>query len=322
VGALVFVAGLAEAGRRFSRRWVIASTLVAAALVGAAAAHALGVAGDTIVAAYDASLACALVTVGIVTRAPGRPILTDLAVDLGPQSVRGVDSLMRLVRAEPGLETDLRAAIESARRWESANAVVRAELQSAVSEVTESRRRLVTVEAEERARLATDVHKTTIGALRALVDRADDAGVAPRLRRALTSLEGAIAGLRAPDLDDGIARAVRALPLVAELSATLDLSDARCSEVVEDTLFAVAAECLSNSAKYAAPCRVGVRYSVADGVAEMLVTDQGPGGARVGGGSGLVTLADRVEALGGRFSVDSLLGAGTVVRAEVPRQRS
>ena len=37
-----------------------------------------------------------------------------------------------------------------------------------------------------------------------------------------------------------------------------------------------------------------------------------------GRGTGLRGLADRVEALGGRLTVDSPLGAGTTLRAEIP----
>jgi signal transduction histidine kinase len=47
------------------------------------------------------------------------------------------------------------------------------------------------------------------------------------------------------------------------------------------------------------------------------VDDDGRGGARTGGGSGLEGISDRVEALGGRLRIDS--GSdGTRVRAEIP----
>ena len=52
------------------------------------------------------------------------------------------------------------------------------------------------------------------------------------------------------------------------------------------------------------------------------IADDGIGGAAVGGsagsGSGLRGLADRVEALGGRFTVSSPPGRGTRLRAEIP----
>jgi signal transduction histidine kinase len=54
-----------------------------------------------------------------------------------------------------------------------------------------------------------------------------------------------------------------------------------------------------------------------DGV-RIVVRDDGVGGAAVGLGSGLRGLADRVEALGGSFEVNSLRGAGTTLTAEIP----
>ncbi len=48
------------------------------------------------------------------------------------------------------------------------------------------------------------------------------------------------------------------------------------------------------------------------------VADDGIGGATTASGSGLRGLADRVEALGGRFTVSSPSGRGTTLRAEIP----
>ena len=50
----------------------------------------------------------------------------------------------------------------------------------------------------------------------------------------------------------------------------------------------------------------------------MTVRDDGCGGAEPGRGTGLVGLADRLEALGGSLSVDSPKGGGTTVVARIP----
>jgi signal transduction histidine kinase len=42
------------------------------------------------------------------------------------------------------------------------------------------------------------------------------------------------------------------------------------------------------------------------------------GGARLGAGTGLIGLQDRVEALGGRFTLHSTLGEGTTITAQLP----
>ena len=71
-------------------------------------------------------------------------------------------------------------------------------------------------------------------------------------------------------------------------------------------------------AKYAGPCRASVHFAVADGTATVIVSDDGPGGATVGAGSGLPGLVDRVESLGGSLTVTSQPDRGTVLRASVP----
>ena len=48
------------------------------------------------------------------------------------------------------------------------------------------------------------------------------------------------------------------------------------------------------------------------------VRDDGVGGARRGGGSGLIGLADRLAALDGQLRVESPADGGTLVAADIP----
>jgi signal transduction histidine kinase len=48
------------------------------------------------------------------------------------------------------------------------------------------------------------------------------------------------------------------------------------------------------------------------------VRDDGVGGARVDGSTGLLGLEDRVAALSGGLTIDSPLGHGTAIRATLP----
>jgi signal transduction histidine kinase len=48
------------------------------------------------------------------------------------------------------------------------------------------------------------------------------------------------------------------------------------------------------------------------------VRDDGVGGARPGGGSGLIGLADRLAALDGKLRVESPVDGGTLVAADIP----
>jgi signal transduction histidine kinase len=65
---------------------------------------------------------------------------------------------------------------------------------------------------------------------------------------------------------------------------------------------------------------VRVRVAATDERVVVEVSDDGAGGADPAGGSGLRGLADRVEALGGSLEVVSPAGAGTSLRAVIPRR--
>jgi signal transduction histidine kinase len=54
------------------------------------------------------------------------------------------------------------------------------------------------------------------------------------------------------------------------------------------------------------------------GEVEVVVSDDGVGGARIDAGSGLRGLSDRLAALEGELAVDSPLGEGTRLIARIP----
>ena len=74
----------------------------------------------------------------------------------------------------------------------------------------------------------------------------------------------------------------------------------------------------TNVAKYAGAARVTIEARREPGRLAVTIADDGAGGADPARGSGLRGLADRVEALGGRLSVESPPGAGTRLEAELP----
>ena len=88
-------------------------------------------------------------------------------------------------------------------------------------------------------------------------------------------------------------------------------------EQVEAAAYYVVAEALANVQKHAGASRVVVHASTGENRLVVEVEDDGVGGADVDG-EGLRGLADRVEALGGRLSLDSPAGGGTRLLAEIP----
>ena len=80
----------------------------------------------------------------------------------------------------------------------------------------------------------------------------------------------------------------------------------------------VVAEALTNAAKHARASQVTVTVAADEKQLHLSVTDDGVGGADPGGGSGLIGLKDRVEALGGHIDITSRDHEGTTLTAAIP----
>jgi signal transduction histidine kinase len=97
----------------------------------------------------------------------------------------------------------------------------------------------------------------------------------------------------------------------------LDVVDERFAQPVEVAVYYLVSEALTNAAKYADATAVSVTVRRTATGLDTEISDDGNGGADPKAGSGLRGLADRVEALGGRLSIDSPPGGGTRIRAEL-----
>lgn len=218
------------------------------------------------------------------------------------------------------------------------NEALKVELRAQLHDVQASRRRIVEDGDRARRRLERDLHDAAqqrlVGlalVLRMASRRSEsDPEVTALLAEAAGELEAAMLELR--ELARGIHPAIvgdvgfgGALEVLAErpgvpVELAVELSG-RLPDVVELGAYYVVAEALTNANKHAAATHVQVRASVVDDVLVVVVADDGAGGAAAVGGSGLEGLADRVEALGGRFAVESVVDRGTTVVAEIPVQR-
>jgi len=94
--------------------------------------------------------------------------------------------------------------------------------------------------------------------------------------------------------------------------------DARLPEPVEVAAYYVVSEALTNAAKHAEASMVRVSAEARDNVLRVSVGDDGLGGADPAGGSGLLGLKYRVEAIGGEISLESPRCTGTSLFVELP----
>jgi PAS domain S-box-containing protein len=198
-------------------------------------------------------------------------------------------------------------------------------------ELGASRARIVQAGDEERRRLERNLHD---GAQQRLVslalmlrlaarrhpDDEDLARAGEELSHALQELRELARGIHPAVLTErGLEPALRALADRAPVPVELDfVPTSRLPGPVEAAAYYVVSEALTNVAKYAGASLVRVRVEQNGTSALIEVTDDGAGGADPRGGSGLRGLADRVEALGGRLTVESPLGEGTTLRAALP----
>lgn len=117
----------------------------------------------------------------------------------------------------------------------------------------------------------------------------------------------------------GLRQALRALGRRSAVPVDMDVRiDGRLPEPVEVGAYYVVSEMLTNAAKHAHASVVEVDAEASGGTLRVCVRDDGVGGADPLRGSGLVGLKDRIEALGGTFSMHSPAGGGTTVSCELP----
>ncbi|MBT2543140.1 sensor domain-containing protein [Streptomyces sp. ISL-44] len=104
---------------------------------------------------------------------------------------------------------------------------------------------------------------------------------------------------------------------VVPVKVAVDLP-ARPAEAIEGISYFVVSELLQNVSKHAQARGASVEVWRAGERLLIRVSDDGRGGARMSGGTGMAGLAERLGAVDGVFVVDSPEGAGTVVTAELP----
>ena len=236
--------------------------------------------------------------------------------------------------AELDTTTDLVNAAAAAAALALDNERLKADLRARLAELRISRARIVEAADTARRRLERDLHD---GAQQQLVSLALDLRLlrarlrgsdtvpmidelSDKLNVALAELRELARGIHPAILTDrGLGPAVQGLadrvPLPVEVD--VDLPE-RPSPPIEAAAYFVTAEALTNVARYAKAreARVEIRRD-GDNV-EVVVSDDGVGGADVDAGTGLRGLHDRLAALDGRLTIRSPQSEGTRLRAVIP----
>ena len=250
-----------------------------------------------------------------VTEASGAVLVLDAGLEQEPQ-------LVRLTAAAASM------ALEHAR--------LQAEVQAQLEQVRASRARIVEAGDAERRRLERDLHdgaqqrlvtlSLALGMARDRAAKADPElgslieSASKEAREALTELRELARGIHPAVLTEtGLTGAIQALVERSPVATTITaVPDRRYPAAIEATAYFVVSEALVNVAKHARADGAQVLIRKFPGRLLVEVSDDGTGGARSEGGSGLRGLADRVASVGGVLRVDSPPGGGTRLEADIP----
>jgi signal transduction histidine kinase len=197
-----------------------------------------------------------------------------------------------------------------------------------------SRARVVAAADETRRRIERDLHdgaqqqlvtlalelRSAAGRADAALLKTDVARFADRLTSVIDELREMSRGIHPAILTEGgLAPAVDALARRSTVPVKLDVRiERRFPDKIEVAAYYVISEALTNAAKHADASYVEIALEVEGKTLRVAIRDDGVGGADPAGGSGLIGLKDRVEALGGTILVASAPGGGTRLDVEIP----
>ena len=237
----------------------------------------------------------------------------------------------------PRTKASLCWPIQSRDSWSSPNCSrLRSRTRRRREALIASRARIVAAGDEARRRIERNLHDGTQQRLVAICFNvetvresipADQQEAQSGLKRLRHDLEAVIEDVR--ELSQGLHPAIlsqaglgpslQALARRSPIPVKLGISVCdRPSESTETAAYYVISEALANAAKHARASEISVAVTTSGTEIRAIIEDDGCGGADVGAGSGLLGLIDRIEALGGRFALDSPPGRGTRISIEMP----
>lgn len=138
-------------------------------------------------------------------------------------------------------------------------------------------------------------------------------------KEAITELRDLARGIHPPVLDSGLDAALTTLAARSAVPVSLEMDmSVRPSPSIETIAYFCVAELITNIGRHSKASRATIDARSDDRQLTIVVVDNGVGGARVGAGSGLAGLTDRVATVDGELHVDSPAGGPTVVSVVLP----
>ncbi|NUT10727.1 MAG: sensor histidine kinase [Nonomuraea sp.] len=290
------------------------------------------------VAAFLVALTWGAAVVGLLAFLPPRvePAPMEFLVDLRDPVIMGVatGAGLALLALAPLLARGMAALDLSVAR--TLLGPSRTELGQRIETLTESRAGVIDAADAERRRIERDLHD---GAQQRLVSLAMNLGLAratltdlpdpareaieqahEEAKQALKELRDFVRGLHPAVLNDqGLDAALSGVAARAPIPVRLRVDiERRVSPTIEAVAFFIVSEALTNIAKHAAATKAEVTVRRERERLRVLVHDDGCGGARLDGGTGLRGLAQRIDAVDGTLRLSSPFGGPTTIEVELP----
>jgi signal transduction histidine kinase len=267
-----------------------------------------------------------------------RPPVAGDGLDVTVIENRGKQAVAILHDEQLADDPELLEAAGSVALLAAENADLDAAWNDALEDLRQSRVRIVRAGDSERRKFERDLHD---GVQQRLVTIAIDVGIASelaeetpairasldeignRVDEALTELREIAHGIHPPILTElGIVAALRRVQLRSTTALSIDAGDVgRHHPELESAVYYCCTEAIQNAIKHGgAGVRVAVDLHEEAGLLAFRVVDDGPGfdTSAPHSGLGLQSMRDRLGALGGRVSIESSPGTGTIVSGSVP----
>jgi PAS domain S-box-containing protein len=218
------------------------------------------------------------------------------------------------------------------------------ELEKANEALRDLSSKLLSVQEDERKRIADELHDSVASSFGAIIfgiekiigQEGQDESTRAGLRELISSVRHVneetrriMSDLRPSLLDDlGIAPALNWFCREYEriyshirVEKKIDLSESNVTDSLKTTIYRVCQEAMNNVAKHSQASLVSLNLQERDGRIELTIRDNGQGFDldTVKRGLGLSTMRERSQHSGGSFDLESGIGKGTTVRVSWPR---
>lgn len=203
---------------------------------------------------------------------------------------------------------------------------------------------VLSIQEEDRKRIARDLHDTSLQNLTHLIHQIELSGlyidkdplrakielsiVNKRLKEIIDEIRNTIYDLRPMSFDDlGLKAAFESLVESfnedRKYEVELDLEDVSCeTNIILVTIYRIVQECLNNIVKHADATKVSLKCKMKDNVCYITISDNGNGFKKENYDKekhfGIIYIKERVKLLGGKIKLDSVPEHGTVITISIP----